>query len=143
MFVRKDIKYTMKNKILVYPTIFAEFHDDGDYFTVTSPNIEGMITQGDTREDAVIEAVDAIATMIDGEDYPKPMDPSSWRLKSNESIVYISVDMKQWYLEKEKRLKTKTVKRTITIPEYLDNLARERKVNVSGLVRKALEKELI
>lgn len=132
----------MRNDILVYPVIFAENHDDGDYFTVSSPNIPGMVTQGDTRVEAVLEATDAIATMLDGEQYPEVMDPKDWILETNESVVYITVNMTQWYLEKARALKTKTVKRTITIPEYLDDMARDQKVNVSGIVRKALEAEL-
>lgn len=132
----------MRNDILVYPVIFAENHDDGDYFTVSSPNIPGMVTQGDTRVEAVLEATDAIATMLDGEQYPEVMDPTDWILETNESVVYITVNMTQWYLEKARALKTKTVKRTITIPEYLDDMARDQKVNVSGIVRKALEAEL-
>ena len=91
----------MKKELLVYPTIFEENHDDGDYFTVYSPNIPGMVTEGDTREDAAEQAIDAIATMLDGEEYPEPQDPKSWELKDNESLIYITVDMKQWYLEKE------------------------------------------
>ncbi|KRK32592.1 hypothetical protein FC07_GL002019 [Loigolactobacillus bifermentans DSM 20003] len=132
----------MTDKTLVYPTIFAEYHDDGDYFTVTSPNIPGMVTQGDTRQEAAIEAVDAIATMLDGETYPAAQDPKDWSLAANESIVYITVNMSDWYREKERALKTKTVRRTITLPEYLNDLAKERQVNVSRIVREALEKVL-
>lgn len=132
----------MNDKILVYPTVFAEYHDDGDYFTVTSPNIPGMVTQGDTRQEAATEAVDAIATMLDGEDYPEAQDPKDWQLADNESIVYITVNMSEWYREKERALKTKTVRRTITLPEYLNDMAKERKVNVSRIASDALEKAL-
>lgn len=130
-------------KVLIYPTIFVENNDeDGHYFTVYSPNIEGMVTEGDTREEAAIEAVDAIATMLDGEDYPAVQDPGTWKLKSNESIVYITVNMTSWYAEKARALKTKTIRRTITLPEYLNDLAKERRLNVSRIASEALEKEL-
>ncbi|MFD1466108.1 type II toxin-antitoxin system HicB family antitoxin [Lapidilactobacillus mulanensis] len=132
----------MNDKILVYPTIFAEFHDDGDYFTVTSPNIPGMITQGQTRQDAAIEAIDAIATMLDGENYPVTQDPSQWKLANSESIVYITVNMSEWYRAKERALKTKAVRRTITLPEYLNDLAKNRGINVSRVASEALEKVL-
>ncbi|TLQ51872.1 type II toxin-antitoxin system HicB family antitoxin [Lacticaseibacillus casei] len=89
-------KEPIKSSVLVYPTIFTEFNDeDGHYFTVTSPNIKGMVTEGTTREEAAIEAVDAIATMLDGEPYPPVQDPSNWSLAANQSIVYITVDMAQ------------------------------------------------
>lgn len=131
------------DKILVYPTIFVENHDeDGHYFTVYSPNINGMVTEGDTREEAAIQAVDAIATMLDGEKYPEPLDPGSWSIKENESIVYITVNMTQWYTEKARALKTKTIRRTITIPEYLNDLAKENGLNVSRIASEAIEKQL-
>lgn len=85
-------KEPIKSSVLVYPTIFTEFNDeDGHYFTVTSPNIKGMVTEGTTREEAAIEAVDAIATMLDA----PVQDPSNWSLAANQSIVYITVDMAQ------------------------------------------------
>lgn len=37
----------MKKK-LMYPVIVSEHNDDGHYYVVTSPNIKGMVTQGDT-----------------------------------------------------------------------------------------------
>jgi predicted RNase H-like HicB family nuclease len=91
----------MHDEILIYPTVFTEHHDeDGHYFVVTSPNIPGMVTEGTTRQQAVTEAIDAIATMLDGEKYPSVQDPGQWILKKNETIVYVPVNMTQWYREK-------------------------------------------
>ena len=45
----------MKNKVL-YPVIAKEYNDDGHYFVVTSPNVQGMIVEGDTLEEAIEEA---------------------------------------------------------------------------------------
>ncbi|WP_125708286.1 type II toxin-antitoxin system HicB family antitoxin [Lacticaseibacillus porcinae] len=91
----------MTEPTLVYPVIITESNDDGHYFTVTCPNISGMVTQGDTLVEAKKAALDAIATMIDGTDYPQPQDPTNWRLEANECVVYITVDMAQWYREKQ------------------------------------------
>lgn len=39
-------------KRLIYPIIVEEFNDeDGHFFVATSPNIPGMVTQGDTMAD--------------------------------------------------------------------------------------------
>lgn len=128
-----------KEDIVVYPTIFTENNDeDGHYFTVTSPNIKGMVTEGTTREDAATEAIDAIATMLDGEVYPQAQDPATWKLEEHQSIVYITVNMTQWYLEKARLLNKKTVRRSISVPAYLDQLAKEQKINVSRLATEAL-----
>lgn len=125
-------------KRLVYPIIATEHNDeDGHYYVATSPNIKEMVTQGDTMADIAYQTEDAIATMLDGETYPEPQDPSSWQLEENQRIIYISVDMAKW-LKKN----TQTVRRTITVPEYLNDLAKQRHVNVSRIATDALKAEL-
>lgn len=123
---------------LIYPVIISEYHDDGHYYVATSPNIPGMVTQGDTFSDAAYWAEDAIATMLDGQaSYPKVQEPRSWNLKSNDRLVYITVDLDKW-LHKN----SKTIKKTITVPEYLSVMAKEQNINVSQLTTKALKAEL-
>ncbi|BAP84881.1 antitoxin HicB [Paucilactobacillus hokkaidonensis JCM 18461] len=127
----------MKDK-LIYPIIVAEINDeDGHYFVATSPNIDGMVTQGDTMIDVVENSEDAIATMIEGDPYPQPQDPSIWKIKHNERLVYVTVDMKNWLSGK-----TKTVHKTITIPKYVNELGMSRKINFSQIATKALKDEL-
>lgn len=125
----------MKTK-LVYPIIATEYNDeDGHYFVATSPNIPGMVTQGDTLAELAYQAEDAIATMLDGEKYPEVEDASKWDLENNQHIVYITVDMAKW-------LNSKTVRRNITVPQYLNDLAKEQGINVSRLATEALKAEL-
>lgn len=78
---------------LTYPAIISEYDDDGHYFVVTSPNIQGMVTQGDTLSDAEYRAKDALATMLEGEtEFPQVQDPVEWNLKDNQRVIYISID---------------------------------------------------
>ena len=42
----------MKTKVL-YPVIAKEYKDDGHYYIVTFPNIQGMVVEGNTLEDAI------------------------------------------------------------------------------------------
>ena len=81
---------------LIYPVIISEYHDDGHYYVATSPNIPGMVTQGDTFSD----------------------------------------------LDKWLHKNSKTIKKTITVPEYLSVMAKEQNINVSQLTTKALKAEL-
>lgn len=130
------LKFAMKR--LMYPVIIGEYNDDGHYFVATSPNIPGMITQGDTFSDAAYWSEDAIATMLEDEkQYPEIQDPSSWNLKDNEKVVYISVDMDKWLSRN-----SKTIHRTISVPEYLNNMAKKQNINVSQLVTEALKNKL-
>ena len=76
--------------------------------------------------------------MLDGETaYPKVQDPSNWKLAANERLVYITVDMNKW-LKKN----AKTIKKTITVPEYLSKMAKEQNINVSKVASDALKKIL-
>ena len=128
----------IKMKRMLYPVIISEFNDDGHYFVATSPNIPGMVTQGDSFSDAAYWAEEAIATMLEGEkEYPQVQDPSKWNLRDNDKVVYISVDMEKW-LSKN----SKTVHKTISVPEYLNNLAKEHNINVSKLTTEALKNKL-
>ncbi|WP_125772551.1 type II toxin-antitoxin system HicB family antitoxin [Companilactobacillus furfuricola] len=85
---------------LVYPVIVSKFTDDGEYFVVTSPNIPGMVTQGDSFVEAVYWAQDAIATMLEGRDYPEAVDPTSWVLDDNQNLAFVSIDMNTWLANK-------------------------------------------
>ncbi|AKP68421.1 antitoxin HicB [Companilactobacillus ginsenosidimutans] len=127
----------MKNGILLYPVIISEYNDDGHYYVATSPNIPGMITQGTTLTDTAYWTEDAIATMINGSDYPETVDPSNWKLKDNDKLVYITVDMTRWI-----KKNTRTVKKTITVPEYISNLAKKNNINVSKVATDALKRAL-
>ena len=64
--------------------------DDNDTLMVTCPDLPGVVTYGDTRSDALHQAVDAIETFIaslmsDGLDVPRPHTLK--RLPANQALV--------------------------------------------------------
>ncbi len=64
--------------------------DDNDTLLVTCPDLPGVVTFGDTREDAIRHAVDAIETWLaslisDGREVPRPSRIG--RLKPDEALV--------------------------------------------------------
>jgi predicted RNase H-like HicB family nuclease len=136
----------MNDVVLTYPTIFHESNDeDGHYYTVTSPNVEGMITEGETREEAGFQAIDAVATMLDGEsNYPAPQDPATWSFGDGDTIMYIAVNMTQWLREKAQYIASqKNVRVNIMLPEYLRDSAKEKNLNISKVAAEALAKILV
>ena len=92
----------MNDEIVSYPVILHEIQDeDGHYFGIDSPNIDGFVTDGDTRAAALEYAVDAIATMIEGDSpYAKPQNPADWKLNPGESVEYVTINMTQWLRDK-------------------------------------------
>ena len=126
--------FIMKPVILAYPVVLTEYNDDGRYYVVTSPNIQGMVTDGDTIAEALVNAQDAIATMLDGSNYPQVQDPKQWHLKDNQQTSWVTVNMTKWQNKHSKH-----VRRNISIPEYLSKWAKENKINVSQVTTEALQ----
>lgn len=125
----------MKDNILVYPVIVTECNDEaGHYYGVSSPNIQGMVTDGKTLPEAIKHAEDAIATMISDTEYPKVQDPRDWQIEENDSIMWVTVNMRRWLNDHGK-----TVRRNITIPENINNWAKENNINVSKVTTEALK----
>lgn len=64
----------------------------------------------------------------------KVEDSTKWKLGKNQQVMWVMVDMNEW-----RRQSQKTVHRTVTVPEYLNNFAKKNKINVSKLVTQKLE----
>lgn len=126
----------MNKNTLIYPVIVTECNDEtGHYFSVVSPNIKGMVTDGATLSEAMVHAEDAIATMIADTKYPKVQDPRKWNLEKDDFIMWVPVNMDKWLDQNQK-----TVRRNISIPEGLNNWAKKNKINVSKVATDALRK---
>ncbi|MBP2056998.1 putative RNase H-like HicB family nuclease [Lactobacillus colini] len=125
----------MRRQVL-YPVIVKEYNDDEHYFVITSPNVQGMVAEGETLEEAVDEASYDIADwFVVKKHIEKPQNPSNWHLDEGERIAYIQVDLSRFYEKYGKK-----VRRNITVPEYLSDWATENKVNVSLVASNALKK---
>lgn len=125
----------MKKDMVIYPAIFSK---DGDYIFVQVPDLQGGFTQGANTLDAVSMAEDLIGNLLeDKTEYPKPSDPQDIKLKDGESLVYISVDLAEFRIKY-----SRTIRKNVTIPEYLNVIAKERKINVSQVLTEALRTKL-
>lgn len=124
----------MKQDIVTYPVILTEYNDkSGHYYVVTSPNLPGMVTDGETIGKALYNAKDAIATMLDEPNYPKVQDPRKWNLEKGQQTSWVTVNMTKWLSKYGK-----TVRRNISLPEGLNNWAKKNKINVSKVTTDAL-----
>ena len=64
----------------------------------------------------------------------KVADPSKWHLEKDEKLVYVPVNLTNFY-----KKYGKTVRKNISVPEYLANWAKENKINVSRVASDALK----
>src|SRR5699024_4123707 len=76
--------------------------------------------------------------MEENTDLPVRTSLDDIELHENETIVIVSVDLDEWL----QRFGGKSVRRNITIPEWMDKLASKRKINVSKVCQEALRKAL-
>ena len=124
----------------IYPAIF-DYSSDG--ISVEFPDLPGCFTCGDTEEDAFKMAKEAMALHLYGleqenEEIPEPSKVSEIQTENNQVIVFIEVWMPPFRHEME----NKAVKKTLTIPKWLDDLAKEHNVNYSQILQEALKKHL-
>ncbi len=125
----------------IYPAIFHE-EDTGGYF-VNFPDITGCSTQGTTLSEAVAMAEDALNLMLytlEEKDLPinKPSDIRSLSLEKNEFTTLISCDT----LEYRKFFDNKSVKKTLTIPSWLNTMSERAELNFSSVLQEALKSKL-
>lgn len=124
----------MKQKIVSYPIVLTEYNDEsGHYYVVSSPNLPGLVTDGSNISEALFNAKDAIATLLDSREYPKVQDPRKWNLKKGQQTSWVSVNMTEWHNKYGK-----TVRRNISIPEALNDWAKRNHINVSKVATDAL-----
>lgn len=129
----------MKNKYL-YPAIF-HFADDG--ISVEFPDLPGCLTYGNDEEEAFKNAKEALELHMFGleedlEDIPEASHIKDIKLEENETLVFIDV----WMIPVRDQLRNKAVKKTLTIPKWLNDVATENKVNFSLVLQGALKEYL-
>ena len=135
----------------IYPAIFYKEESGG--YSVIFPDLNHLATCGDTMQEAMEMAVDCLAGYIfteklDGNELPAPspldqIDPycedTDEEDRSVERFVnLISVDVTAYAAQHF----NKSVKRTVSIPQWLNNRAMAKKVNFSKILQTALIKEL-
>ncbi|MBG9692584.1 pilus assembly protein HicB [Lysinibacillus sphaericus] len=126
-----------------FPAIFDPGTNDEQGFTITFPDLPGCITEGSDMDEAVYMAKDVLAGFLygmeeDGETIPTPSEPSSIDLPQGAFISIIEV--RTDYIRDE--IENKAVKKTLTIPKWLNDAAEEENINFSQLLQFAIKERL-
>lgn len=133
----------------VYPTFILNTNDGSEHsFLVCVPDME-IFTEGDTFADAIAMARDAIGlagiSMEDNkEELPVPSDQSAAIEKVKQDtedidfsqgiLTYVDVDFSAY----RKKVDTKTVRRNVALPSWLNYEAEHAGINVSRVLQEAL-----
>lgn len=136
----------------IYPACF--FHDEHGY-SVIFPDLNWLSTCGETLEEAMSMAIDCLAGYLhtcqeDGDTIPAPsklsdIDPASIAREldpdstADESFVnMVSVDVPVY----AKQHFEKSVRKSLTIPAWLNTAALEQNINFSQVLQDALKAQL-
>ena len=121
-----------------YPAIF---HAEGGGYWVEFPDLPGCVTEGNSVAEAVAEASSALggflcSLMDRGVAMPTPSDLHALSADGDDFTSIVIADP----LAFQKR--TKAIKKTLTIPEWLNEAAEARHINFSAVLQQALINQL-
>ena len=119
----------------IYPAIF-EKNNDGS-FTITYPDLPGCITEGKTLGNALYMAQNALTQWIEflleeQERIPSPADIVNLSPSANQFVNLVKADIRD----------NRAVRRTVSIPKWLDKQAADAGISLSKILQDALKEKL-
>lgn len=125
---------------LFYPAVFHKAEEGG--FWVSFPDFPECLTEGDDMQQAYEMAVEALGLALagrkeEGEEIPAPTEVDQLSVDEG-TIVIVEFDM----LEYQKKHNSRAVKKTLSIPEWLNEEATAMGVNFSQVLQEALMSKL-
>ena len=121
----------------IYPAIFHK--EEVGVYSVTFPDLPGCNTEGNDLAEALYMAQDALGLYLyslkqDKEPLPQAMRPELLILDKDSFVTLVEWD-EVAYL---KRTSNKAIKKTLTIPEWMNTIAEEKNINFSQTLQEAL-----
>ena len=120
-----------------YRAVFEKGEDD--YYGVRFPALDGCFSGGDSFVEAYENAQESlglyISTLEERGKKATPDDVEIYFAKDKEQLAVVITDMKKYRPKK-------AVKKTLSIPYWLNELAEKEHINFSGVLQEALKKRL-
>lgn len=125
----------------LFPAIFTPETDNR--YSISFPDLENCYTQGDNLQDAYEMAEDVLCLCLyDMEEskkqIPQPSNPQNINVNKNSFIAIIGADTLDYRMFYD----NKAVKKTLTIPQWLNTMAEREGVNFSYILQHALKEKL-
>ena len=119
-----------------YPAIFHAEKEGG--YSVSFPQLDGCFTEGDTFEEARSMAADAMSLHLYGmEQDGEPIPAADFHVSTGENDMVVPI--KAWMTPFRDEMENRAVKKTLTIPAWLNEAAERRHVNYSQILQSALK----
>ena len=124
-------------------TFIALFTFEDDGISIEFPDLPGCLSCADTQEEALYNAQEVLGLYLvgmedDGEEIPSPTPLNKISLEKNQIPTLVQVYMPL----ARQQAKPVSVKKTLTIPSWLNVLAEENHINFSQLLQTALKEQL-
>jgi predicted RNase H-like HicB family nuclease len=124
----------------IYPAVFSP-EDSG--YSVEFPDLPGCCTCGDSLEESLSMAKDALSLFLveledEKQDIPEPSPIQSLSLEGNRFASLINADTAIY----RQTLSNVAVKKTLSIPQWLNQAAIANGINFSQVLQDALKQKL-
>lgn len=125
----------------IYPACF--YPEENGQYSVIFNDLDDIATYGNDLDDAINMATDLLCTWVlevkkDKKELPKASNPKDVKLLYEDGFVNLIVADIDTYTAKRK----KSVKKTLTIPEWLNEMAEKENINFSQVLQTALKEKL-
>lgn len=122
---------------------YAIFSPENGAYNVSFPDLTGCLTFGSDMQEALYMAKDALEGYLivledDKDGIPVASEPQNIELDKGDLLIPIEANTNLARMKEESQL----IKKTLTIPKYLDTLARQNKINFSSLLTESLKDKL-
>lgn len=122
--------------MIFYPPIF---HHESTGYSVSVPDLDGCFSQGNTLTEALEMITDAIGLFLDGmKKAPPASSPETIIVPTGDFMLIVPFDP----LAYQRKHNTRSVKKTLTIPAWLNEAAEAAHINFSGILQEALKEKL-
>lgn len=129
----------MKNKYF-YPAYFHKAEEGG--FWISFPDMPECLTQGDDMAEAYEMAVDALGLALEDRikerDVPVPTEIDKLSPEDDAYVALIEFDLQEY----RKKHSSKAVKKTLSIPQWLNEEATAQGINFSQVLQDGLKARL-
>ena len=131
----------MYKDIYIFPAVITTLGEN-DY-NVKFPDFDEIITYGETLEEAYNMAEDALKLCLfdlyqDKEDIPEAQKINKIKLEKDQVAILVKIELKKVIREYD----NKAVKKTLTIPSWLNTEAEKAHLNFSHVLQEGLKKQL-
>ena len=124
----------------IFPAIF-DYAEDG--ISIEFPDLPGCLPSAHDTEEALKNAREAMGLHlwgmeVDSEDIPEPTPVINLHAQPNQVVVLVDV----WMPAVREHVDRRAVKKTLSIPKWLNDMAEREKVNFSQVLQSALKSYL-